>query len=181
MKPDSLKPRHLLMTGMPGCGKTTLLIRLARELRNLHPVGFYTEEIRLLGERKGFRLVGLNGAQGVLSHVDFHGGPRVGKYGVDLRGFEDFLAAQELDQAVTSLVFVDEIGKMECLSTRFVDLVRRLLDSPKVLIATVALKGSGLISEVKARPDVDLVEVSPANRDRLVVELANRIAETVAS
>ncbi len=176
MNRDSHVRRHVLMTGTPGCGKTTLLKGLARELRGLRPAGFYTEEIRLQGQRKGFRLVGLNGAMGLLAHVDLHGGPRVGKYGVDVHGFEDFLNAQKLDQVATPLVFIDEIGKMECLSTRFLDLVRHLLDSPKTIVATVALKGVGLIAEVKQRPDVTLVEVNPGNRDRLVEDLANRVA-----
>jgi nucleoside-triphosphatase len=64
---------------------------------------------------------------------------------------------------------------MECLSPRFVRLVRRLLDSRKILVATVALKGSGLIAEVKRRPDVLLVEVTPNHRDGLMEDLANRI------
>ncbi len=171
--------RHILITGVPGCGKTTLLKGLARELRALRPAGFYTEEIRLQGHRRGFRLVGLNGAVSLLAHVDLNGVPRVGKYGVDVERFEDFLNTQKLDQVASPLVFIDEIGRMECLSTRFVDVVRNLLDSPKTIIATAALKGCGLIAEVKQRPDVALVEVGPGNRDRLVAELANRIVAMV--
>ncbi|MCK4621447.1 MAG: AAA family ATPase [Desulfuromonadales bacterium] len=171
--------RHILLTGPPGCGKTTLLKRLADELRMLHPLGFYTEEIRQQGRRQGFRLVGLNGAMGLLAHVDFHGDPRVGKYGVAVDRFEGFLNTQKLEQVVTPLVFIDEIGKMECLSTRFVDLVRHLLDSPQILIATVALKGGGLIAEVKQRPDVALIKVDPGTRDRLVGVLAKRITALV--
>jgi len=143
MNHDSPLLRNLLMTGRPGCGKTTLLRSVARELLRFRPAGFYTEEVRLQGQRKGFRLVGLNGALSLLAHVDLHDGPRVGKYGVDVRGFEDFLDAQKLDQVDTPLVFIDEIGKMECLSTRFVALVLHLLDSPKTIVATVSLKGAG--------------------------------------
>jgi nucleoside-triphosphatase len=176
MNDDSRPFRNLLVTGLPGCGKTTLIRNLARDLSPFHPAGFYTEEVRIKGQRKGFRLIGLNGATSLLAHVDLHGGPRVGKYRVDVDQFEAFLDGQKLDQVATSLVFVDEIGKMECLSHRFVDLVRRLLDSPKILIATVALKGSGLITEVKERPDVALVEVAPGNRNSLVKELADLIS-----
>jgi hypothetical protein len=41
------------------------------------------------------------------------------------------------------------------------------------VLATVALKGGGLIAEVKARPDVRLVTVGPANRDDLPDQLAS--------
>jgi len=35
-----------LLTGRPGCGKTTVLRAAAQKLASFHPVGFYTEEIR---------------------------------------------------------------------------------------------------------------------------------------
>ena len=41
---------------------------------------------------------------------------------------------------------------------------------PVPLMATVALKGGGLIAEAKARPDVQLVEATAANRDGLPAE-----------
>lgn len=168
--------RNLLLTGLPGCGKTTLIRHLARQWSSFHPAGFYTEEIRLEGRRQGFRLVGLNGATGLLAHVAYPGAPRVGRYGVDVDQFEAFLDAQHLDRIASPLVLVDEIGKMECLSPRFVALIRRLLDSPKLFVATVALKGGGLIAEVKQRPDVVLVEVTAYNRDLLAAEWGERIA-----
>ncbi len=164
--------RHLLITGFPGTGKTTLLVKLGRRLADLRPAGFYTEEIREGGVRRGFRLVSLDGREGILAHVDFRGANRVGRYGVDVRGFEAFIDDLDLGESPASVVFIDEIGKMECLSSRFVELVRKLLGSRKTVVATVALKGSGFIAEVKGRPDCDVREVTPGNRDRLVDELA---------
>ena len=84
--------RHLLITGLPGTGKTTLLVRLARSLAEFRPAGFYTEEIRERGERLGFRLMSLDGRKGILAHVEFRGKERVGRYCVDVKGFEAFLA-----------------------------------------------------------------------------------------
>lgn len=56
---------------------------------------------------------------------------------------------------------------MECLSTRFVQAVTRLLDSTKPVVATIGRRGTGLVAEAKRRPDAELWEVTPSNRDAL--------------
>jgi nucleoside-triphosphatase len=45
--------------------------------------------------------------------------------------------------------------------------MRTLLGGPVPLVATIALRGGGFIAEVKNRPDVEIVEVSQANRQAL--------------
>jgi nucleoside-triphosphatase len=159
---------NILMTGLPGCGKTTLFKRLAAELRKLQPVGFYTEEIRDARVRTGFALKSLEGREGVLAHVDFSSSQRVGKYGVDVAGFETFLEASYFDRPEAGLVMIDEIGKMECLSRRFQALVRDILDSDRMLIATIAQHGGGLIAEIKRREDVRIYTLTAQNRDRIL-------------
>ena len=66
---------------------------------------------------------------------------------------------------------MDEVGKMELLCSPFVDAVRRLLGGPVPVVATVAMKGGGLIAEAKARSDVRLAEVTPGDRDGLPEEI----------
>lgn len=175
-----LRKHHLLITGFPGTGKTTLLIKIAQRLAVLQPTGFYTEEIREAGERKGFRLVGINGNEGVLAHINLHVRYRVGRYGVNLGGFESFLADLDLNGSSAQLVFIDEIGKMECLSPRFIELTRELLGSRKTVVATVAMKGGGFIAEVKGRPDCEIREVTAANREKLVEELTDWIVQRIS-
>jgi nucleoside-triphosphatase len=172
-----LRKRHLLITGLPGTGKTTLLIRLARRFAEHHTAGFYAEEIRKGGVRQGFRLLGLDGKKGILAHISFHGSNRAGRYGVDIEGFERFLGGIALEESSAALIFIDEIGKMECLSPFYVALVRRLLDSGKTVVATISSKGGGFIAEVKGRADCEIREVTVANREMMVEELAAWIIE----
>ena len=53
--------KNLLLTGPPGCGKTTVIRRLVERLANRRVAGFYTHEIRKKGQRVGFEVRGLNG------------------------------------------------------------------------------------------------------------------------
>lgn len=163
--------KNILLTGLPGVGKTTLIKKLSKELSGLHSVGFYTEEIREGGVRKGFDLISLDGKRGLLSHIETNSPYRVGKYGVDVKGFENFLEGIAFSTPATSLIIIDEIGKMECLSPEFRRIIKEILSSEKMLIATVALKGGGLIEEIKRRDDVMLFEITQKNRDSLLGEI----------
>jgi nucleoside-triphosphatase len=157
----------LLLTGRPGAGKTTVLRTVAGNLPRSRIGGFYTEEIRTAGGRQGFRLVTFDGRGGILADVRRPGGPRVGKYGVDLAVLDDLASLSLTLRDEIDLYLVDEIGKMECLSPGFTAAMRALLDSTKPVVATVALRGGGLIAEVKARRDVLVWEVTRGNRDEL--------------
>lgn len=161
-----LEPHVLLLTGAPGVGKTTVIRRVAEKLRGRRLCGFYTAEIRERGARRGFRLVDLEGRERVIAHVGFKTGPRVGRYGVDVAAIDEAASALLPDRGVDACL-VDEIGKMECFSERFVAAVRRLLDDQAPVVATVALRGGGLIAEVKSAARSDLWEVTRANRDDL--------------
>ena len=167
---------NILITGVPGIGKTTVIRKLCADLRHLNPVGFYTQEIREQGVRKGFDLVSLDGRKSILSHVDIQSHHRVGKYGVDVAGFERFLDTIDLFDPLYDLIVIDEIGKMECLSDKFRRLLVLLLDSDSQLVATIALKGGGVIDQTKNRADVRLLPVTPKSRDGLPVRIAEMLA-----
>jgi len=171
---SDMSRKNILITGAPGVGKTTVIKNLCADPRHLNPVGFYTQEIREQGVRKGFELVSLDGRRSILSHVDIESHHRVGKYGVDVAGFERFLDTIDFNCPTTGLIVIDEIGKMECLSQKFRTLLIRWLDAEKRLLATIAFKGGGIIQEVKRREDAILLEVTYRERDTIpsrIVEL----------
>ena len=162
-----LRHEKTLITGAPGVGKTTLVQRIVDRMESVHLAGFYTAEMRSRGSRVGFELRGLNGERSTLAHVEIHSRHRVGRYGVDTIGFEAFLETLDLLSPDVELIVIDEIGKMELFSSRFRRLVLDVMSSDKGVLATIPMKGSQFIREIKQRPDIHLFEVTHGNRDRL--------------
>jgi len=145
------KACNLLLSGPPGVGKTTVLAAVARRLGDRKLGGFLTEEIRPERQRLGFTLVPFQGEPRTMAHRDFSSRHRVGRYGVDVEAIDDIAKALLGPRVDAEVFLIDEIGKMEYFSRRFVEAILRLLDDPRPLIVSVALQGPGLISEVKQR------------------------------
>jgi len=157
----------ILLTGEPGCGKSTLIQRVLADL-SLPTGGFYTQEVREDGTRKGFEIITLDGRRAILAHVNIRGPKKVGKYGVNLAAL-DGIAVTALQQAahLHEVVVIDEIGPMEFLSERFRDVVMRTMQSDATVLGTIVKRSAPFTDQIKALPQVTLIEVHPENRDTL--------------
>lgn len=157
----------VLLTGPPRSGKSTLIERIVNRLdRPL--AGFLTREIRESGRRVGFTINTLDGQEGVLAHVGHKSKHKVGQYGVNLADLDRIAVPSLQPDDPAALVIVDEIGKMECFSSRFKQAVVDLLDSDRDVLGSIALKGGTFIKNIKTRVDVEVIALTPANRDHLV-------------
>jgi len=168
----SSKPAKILLTGLPGCGKTTAVMKIIANLDPGKVAGCYTQEIREENSRKGFRWKRLDGPEGILAHIDIKSPFKVGKYRVDVAGFEkSVVPVLDFDRTDTELFVIDEIGKMECMSEKFVAAIRRLFESEKSVLATIAQKGSGFISEIKNHPGAKHFFLTHQNHDKIIAEI----------
>lgn len=154
------------MTGRPGVGKTTVVLRVLEGFRG-KAGGFITHEIREGRARVGFVVRDLEGREAIMAHRDFPG-PRVGRYGVSVEAFES-VALPALRRALkgADLVVIDEVGKMELFSEAFKELVLKAFEGGKPVLGTISLARDPFLERVKGMPGVRLLEVTPANRDSL--------------
>ncbi len=156
----------ILLTGRPGSGKTTLVRQIVASLE-APAGGFYTRETRGAdGRRTGFEIVTLENEVATLAHVRIAGPHRVGRYGVDLEALER-VAVPAIERAVAAggLVVIDEVGKMELLSTGFQRAVVEVLRRHRPLLGTIMRAPHPFADEVKAQPDVFVLELTEANRE----------------
>ncbi len=181
---EKVAKRVILLTGLPGVGKTTVLIKTVEGLRarGITVGGMISNEIRENGIRVGFEISDLTtGKRGWLAHVNQGSGPKVGRYNINLEGL-DKIGKEAIDDAIEKceIVAVDEIGPMELYSHNFKLSAERALESKKFVLAVIHSKSKDpLIAMAKQRSDSEIFFVNLANREMLPEELADRLLQNI--
>ncbi len=167
----------LAITGSPGIGKSTVIMRVAEELkiRGLKVGGIISKEVRSNSARTGFEFIDLttNERRTLASKVG--NGPRVGRYVVNLDGCN--FAAKQLISAIenSDVIVCDELGPMEFKSKEFIDCTKDLLETDKTVIIVVHKRlQHPIIDQFKKRASF-IINVDLQNRDRAHQLLLDRL------
>ncbi|XP_071033999.1 cancer-related nucleoside-triphosphatase isoform X2 [Parasteatoda tepidariorum] len=175
--------KHVLLTGAPGVGKTTLIKKVCSKLKenDKHCEGFFTEEVRTGRERIGFDIVTLSEQRGNLARASIPSSrttPKVGKYSVDVESFEA-LALPCFNCCAASILVLDEIGKMELFSKTFLEEVKKAFSRTDIrILATIPVsKQLSFVNELRDRKDCLLIEVSRENRNNLEKRIVDCLLE----
>lgn len=172
----------ILLTGKPGIGKSTILKKVASDLK-IPKYGVVAKEIRDdQNQRIGFEAVTLDGRSQVFAHkFAFESELTVGKYLIDIKAIDNFVVPElrkGLDKS-NSIVLIDEIGRMQSLSSEFLKIVGYLFQSKSNLLATIVLEDESWSLKFKKYPGVILIEVNDKNREYLaeIINIAFSNAE----
>jgi nucleoside-triphosphatase len=160
-----------LVTGLPGSGKTTLVRRLAEHIGLELCFGFFTAEQRVAEKRTGFIWETFEGKRGVLADLKA-GKPRVGKYRVVLDSFDDMLSGLS-QPPQNKILMIDEVGKMECLSQKFRELLSVWQNAPTARLFTVPVRTTPFIEEFKRRHSKQIVQITSSNREEVFKRLTS--------
>jgi nucleoside-triphosphatase len=163
--------KNIFITGLPGCGKTTLIKEILKELK-LKAGGFFTEEIREKGVRVGFKIVTLDGEKGILAHKDIKSPYRVSRYGVNIKDLEE-IGAKAILKAIkeNKICVIDEIGGMEMKSEKFKMVVETVLNSPISILGTITIKPNSFCDKIKQRKDTKVFYLTRENREKIKKEI----------
>ena len=198
MSPSAV--RHVFLTGQPGVGKTTLVLKAIDALKTSPRTigGFITTERRDgRGERCGFDVVtvgidppssGTLATKAAAGSRPGKGVPAVGNYVVDVADFErvalDVLGrdADGPGRQRPDVTVVDEVGKMELHCVDFLPAVRRAMeDESTTVFGTIPMPRYGrtvpAVEAVRHDPRVAVVHVRRENRDAAAVAVAKALAK----
>jgi nucleoside-triphosphatase len=160
------------ITGLPNAGKTQALIKVIEMLEegDQKVGGMITEPITKDNRRVGFYVMDwLTKEKDILAHVDFESKIMVGRYKVNLDALEQVgVKAIESANDNCDIIIIDEVGRMEVESEKFVEIVKKVLEEDKPLILTLHKKSRNpLLQDIRRRDDVRILEVTPINRNLL--------------
>jgi nucleoside-triphosphatase len=162
----------LLLTGSPGIGKTTLLIKVIEELRahGFRVGGMVSREVRSCGTRIGFEVLDLgSGKRGWLAHINQKTGPQLGKYRINLADLDE-VGVEAILKAIKEcdVTAIDEIGPMELFSKKFRKAVEEAIESGKLVIGVIHWRTKDkLVDAIKRRQDTEVFMVTLENREKL--------------
>jgi nucleoside-triphosphatase len=165
---------NILIRGKPGCGKSTLIQKLITlmQQKGKQIGGISTPELRE-GQRVGFEIVDMRtGERGILAHKNQPNGPRVSQYKVNLSDLDN-IGVKGIKKALekkVDFIIIDEIGKMELVSSAFQEMVWEALESQKVL-GTIGQILHPFVTKVYNRTDLKLYILTPQTREQIFTEL----------
>jgi nucleoside-triphosphatase len=160
------------VTGIPGSGKTTVVLKTAERLKEkgYSIGGMLSRDVRSHGNRIGFEILNLNnGRKGWLASIHQKQGPQIGKYRVNIDDI-DKIGVQAITEANESLnaVVIDEIGPMELFSGQFREAVKRIVEGRKLVVCTIHWRMTdSLLEDLRKREDAETYVVTVENRTRL--------------
>ena len=165
----------ILLTGEPHVGKSTALYNI---VANAQPKrGFITQELLHDGSRTGFQLVSDIGDTAVLASTDSLSHTRVSRYGVNVATLDSFIDQLKPVES-GDLLYIDEIGQMELFSEAFKGLVNTYLNSKNDFIGTLtSVYEDDFIADLRARHDVEIINLTMSNRDEVARQLGQRVAK----
>jgi nucleoside-triphosphatase len=108
----------------------------------------------------------------LLAHIMIDSPFRVGKYGVDVSVL-DTVAVDAIYSAIekNDLIVIDEIGKMELFSSKFIQAVADALASPKKVLGTITLKPHPLADSIRQNRSIHVAELSRYNQRHVLAEI----------
>lgn len=158
--------KHLFLTGEKKVGKSTAIKKF---LHTVQPdfSGYQTQPVLINDRVRGYALHSFEAMDDEENDVIMS--VRAGvRCNIPVEGIFDTIGVKIIEASLassTTLVLIDELGKLEDNSPLFQDAVRKLLDSEHKILGVLQKKESKMSEMLNERDDCEIIEITEANRD----------------
>jgi len=164
--------RKIFLTAKPRTGKSTAIKKIVEFLGKENCYGFYTEEIRVNGIREGFKIITMDGREGVFASTTSNSKIRLSRYGLDMDTFENLcISSIKNISDENKMIVIDEVGPMQIFSELFKQTLEEVLELSNPIIGAVFFDKYPWIDEFKLRKEIKVVEITVENRDDMPEQL----------
>ncbi len=176
----------ILLSGMPGIGKSTILEKVLEQLRkqNQQVMGCIVKEMQTNQVRSGFKIHYFpSSKETVLASCEHQfSSQQISKFSVNIDALENELIPfmHEMSESKTyDMLIFDEIGRMQSLSPQFIPAVDSIMHSNKSLIATIVYDDEMWARKYKDNQNIFFIVANQNNRD-FIATLINRMLLSTA-
>lgn len=168
------------LTGVPRSGKTETVKKLIESLKKEGYTigGVIMENIVQKNQIVGIELVNVaTGEKVKIIGPEFESKQKYEGMGINIEGIET-VGVRAIEQALESadIIVIDEIGKFDFESPKFKEIVKKALDSRKIMIITLHKKSRAvLLQDIRRRDDIRILEVTSLNRGLMPLKIMNYI------
>jgi len=163
----------ILLVAPPGTGKSTILDKVFRALQG-PKFGIIAHQILdHTGKHTGFTASNATGQSRQFMHLtDKATESTIGdEFDVDIEAIDQFIVP-ELQKGLAAagsgtIVFIDEIGRAQARSPKFIEVLTELFDSQCDVLGSIACEDEDWSLIFKYHPTVSLLHVTEDNRDEL--------------
>lgn len=156
----------IFLTGQPGIGKSSIIETVINHFKpKCH--GILAKEIKSANERIGFTAINHHGkTHQFMTKTNNPSKFSLGMYDVNLDVIDKFIVPEILQSMSddNSFIYIDEIGRAQMMSDKFIATIRSLLISKKNILATIVFADEPKSKQFKKDPRACILEVTHENR-----------------
>lgn len=159
----------ILLTAPPGTGKSTIIDAVVAAYPGPALGIVAREELDETGERAGFVSVDSRSQRRQFMFRAKQGPGAFHGFDVDIPAIDEFVVP-ELERGLSvpeALLYIDEIGRAQALSKRFLETLAKVFDRPGPTLASIVFEEEPWSLFFRRHPQAVLIEITRVNRERM--------------
>lgn len=172
-----------VIIGQSNTGKSCLTDKIVEDMK-LNPIGFRMKDFTIENEFRGYYIHSIRELEGYHNNVPVQTSLRCGHQRVQLKEVYDTFGTDCLEDVMRAdadsydCIILDELGRGEYTSEKFVHSIRQILDGPSTVFILMKNVSNPVTSEIRKRRDVLLYDLDNMSQDEVMINIKEKIKKS---